>query len=763
LSRAFRAASAAIFVLVPTPLIAAQDAIFVLVPTPLIAAQEEPTTRSEADMEEPKSAASDSELIVITGARTRLPVTALPLRADVIDKKSLDQQVAISGSLVDAVSALSPAFSPTREKLSGAGETLRGRSPLFAINGIPQSTPIRDGSRDGYTIDPFFIDRVELIYGSNALQGIGATGGVVNQVTVGPPREDGVSGRVLAQATLDDELSGSGFGWKTAGLVGWREGAFDATFGAAYEKRGVFHDGNGRRIGVDGTQGEVQDSKSWSLFGRFGWQIGETTRLELLANHFELKGDGDYVIVAGDRAIGLPTSSVRGDQAGKPPSNNVDTWSLTLTQDDLFGGSLTAQAFYNKSEDVFGGGIFDTFQDPTIAPVNTLFDQSANESEKLGAKITYEREIIRGLTGTLGFDALNDRTQQVLVQTDRAWVPPSTYVSLAPFAQLNLALLNKKLRLAGGLRWQNDKLKVDDFRTLAATTAPVYGGIEVAGGSPSFKDLLLNGGVVVEPINGLRAYASYAEGYTIADVGRILRGIGQPNLDIDDFLDLQPVVSNNRELGIEWTRGPVTASAAYFWSTSKNGSVLVFQNDVFNVQRQRIEIQGLELNATWRTPLTGLDLSAGYAHFNGRTDGTPNDGEDKVNMDLDGANMSPGRLNLAANYSSGHFSARAKAHFYLERDFDLIAVAPGTSVQRAVEREQAFQGYALIDAYGRYRTRFGDISLAVHNVLDKQFITYNSDTTRAVIRSADLAVIGDNDLYFAGRGRTFTLGISKDF
>jgi iron complex outermembrane receptor protein len=49
--------------------------------------------------------------------------------------------------VVDAVaSADTPSFSPTRQKLSGAGETLRGRSPLYAINGIPQSTPLRDGS-----------------------------------------------------------------------------------------------------------------------------------------------------------------------------------------------------------------------------------------------------------------------------------------------------------------------------------------------------------------------------------------------------------------------------------------------------------------------------------------------------------------------------------------------------------------------------------------------------------------------------------------
>ncbi|MEN3976883.1 hypothetical protein WJU21_17345 [Emcibacter sp. SYSU 3D8] len=46
-----------------------------------------------------------------------LPPSALPLTINVIDEITLEQQVSISGSIVDAVSALSPSFSPTRQKL----------------------------------------------------------------------------------------------------------------------------------------------------------------------------------------------------------------------------------------------------------------------------------------------------------------------------------------------------------------------------------------------------------------------------------------------------------------------------------------------------------------------------------------------------------------------------------------------------------------------------------------------------------------------
>ena len=64
----------------------------------------------------PVSESADN--IVVTATRTILPANALPLTVDVIGQEALNQQVAIGGSIVDAVSALTPSFSPTRQKLS---------------------------------------------------------------------------------------------------------------------------------------------------------------------------------------------------------------------------------------------------------------------------------------------------------------------------------------------------------------------------------------------------------------------------------------------------------------------------------------------------------------------------------------------------------------------------------------------------------------------------------------------------------------------
>ena len=714
------------------------------------------------------------ETIVVTAARTILPPNALPLTIDIIGKDALDQQLAISGSVTDAVANLTPSFSPTRQKLSGSGESLRGRSPLYAINGIPQSTPMRDGSRDGFTIDGFFVDRVELIFGSNALQGIGGTGGIVNQVTVGAPKEEGLSGRVLLQGTADNDFSGAGMGGKAGGLVQYKAGRFDASVGATYEIRGVFSDAKGRPIGLNLTQGETQDSKATNFFARLGYELSPSARLDLIASRFELKGDGDYVAIPGNRALGLPTSAVRGTPPGVPAANRTESVALSLTDTDLWGGNFVSQIFFNRSRDTFGGEVRDaqgryiaTFQDPAIGPIGDVFDQSQNRSRKLGAKFSYERAVpgFEDLTLTIGFDALVDKTEQALIATNRVWVPPSDFQSLAPFGQANLKLFDGVVRLAGGLRWENVKIKIDDFHTLASTTfvacpappatQPVpcglasYGGVDVVGGKPRFEDLLINGGVIVEPWDGIRAYASYAEGFTVPDIGRITRSVNRTGVDIDTFLDISPVVSNNREIGFEVKRGPVDASAAYFWSSSDKGQLLITRPDrIFDVQRLRVEIQGLEVNLGVQTPIDGLKLNVGYAHLIGRfdSDAVP---DGKVDSDLDGVNISPDRLNLAASYNSGLFSARIQTQVYMKRRFDGKARAAddarGSSLKLA---DNDFGGYTLTDAYVRYQTGFGGISLSAQNLFNKQYIDYSSDTR----------LPGDQLSYFAGRGRTFTLG-----
>ena len=65
-----------------------------------------------ADATDTEQDDNPSSEIVVTAARSQLPASALPLTVDVIDSEALERQVLVSGSTVDAVSALLPSFSP---------------------------------------------------------------------------------------------------------------------------------------------------------------------------------------------------------------------------------------------------------------------------------------------------------------------------------------------------------------------------------------------------------------------------------------------------------------------------------------------------------------------------------------------------------------------------------------------------------------------------------------------------------------------------
>src|SRR5690606_26645363 len=253
---------------------------------------------------------------------------------------------------------------------------------------------------------------------------------------------------------------------------------------------------------------------------------------------------------------------------------------------------------------LYGGGSYATFQDPAYG--DDIFDQSRNDSNKFGSRLTMNWSALADSPVDLsaGVDYLRDTTFQELAQTNRKWVPETTFDNWAPFAQLRYQ--QDRLTVSGGLRYEYGKLNVDDFTTLYA-----YNSTFVEGGEPSFNELLPNLGVVYAFTDTVRAFASYSEGFSMPDVGRVLRGINTPGLSVDSFLDLQPVIADNREVGIEYRGQALRASLSYFTSESDLGTRLQPNEDgIFSVARERTEIDGIEFSASYAlSNTTSFDLN----------------------------------------------------------------------------------------------------------------------------------------------------------
>jgi iron complex outermembrane receptor protein len=144
--------------------------------------------------------------------------------------------------------------------------------------------------------------------------------------------------------------------------------------------------------------------------------------------------------------------------------------------------------------------------------------------------------------------------------------------NFAPFIQAEIRA-HERLTLHAGVRHEYAELEVGSFHTIASTTKPA-GGVSVEGGSPTFEETLFNTGLVFELSDWAQLYANYSEGFGMPDVGRVLRGISQPGMSVDSFLDLQPIVTDNREVGLRFNHGPFDAEIGYFESNADLGARL---------------------------------------------------------------------------------------------------------------------------------------------------------------------------------------------
>lgn len=696
----------------------------------------EPTT---LDLVVTRVAMALEGLEVVTTVRGARTASSLPVKVEVLDETELRTQRTLATNPTEMLANLVPSFSPGRQKLTSSGESFRGRRPLFLVDGIPQSNPLRDGRRDGFTIGADMIERVEIVFGANAVQGLGATGGIVNFITVAPPRSGRLEQRASVGTTVGSDLNGNGLGWRAHYQAGRRFGDVDALAAVTYERRGLQFDGRGRAIAIDNVQGDVADSESRSVFAKVGWEPAPGRRLQLTVSDFHLAQNGGFASVDGDRAIGLPATSIPGNPEGVEPVNDVTAVALDWEQPAL-GGVLSAKAYGQDFSALFGGGRFGTFQDPAIAPEGELFDQSENNSQKLGTRLTWAgADRLEGLIDVIaGFDVLRDETFQRLVQTDRNWVPTTRFYNYAPFVQADLEPWSGTT-LSAGIRWELAELDVPDFTTLAGNRADRM-PVQVRGGSPGFDAPLFNVGAVVSPASGLRFYGTVAQAFTMPDVGRVLRGVSEEGTSVDQFLDLQPVETDNLEAGAAWGTGSTRVSATWFRSDAELGSRLVPNADgIFEVRREPTRTSGWEF--TGRVdPSSTLSVTAGYSLLEGTFDG---DLDGTYESDLGAADIGPNRLNLGVDVTpEGPVTARLQALRYFDREFRDAADAVTAR----------FDGYTTVDAAVSFRLPGPTVTLAVSNLLDTQYISYYGQ-----------AATDRNDRFFAGRGRTLTLTLDAGF
>ena len=135
----------------------------------------------EASAETAKTTVLDT--IAVTGSRGGQQISETARTIYVVESQQIQMRARSGESLQQILAQEVPSFDPASQgSRTSYGQNLRGRTALILIDGISLNSA-RGLSRQFDSIDPFNVERIEVLSGATSLYGGNATGGVVNATT----------------------------------------------------------------------------------------------------------------------------------------------------------------------------------------------------------------------------------------------------------------------------------------------------------------------------------------------------------------------------------------------------------------------------------------------------------------------------------------------------------------------------------------------------------------------------------------------------
>ncbi len=571
--------------------------------------------------------------IVVTAGRKPEHISTVPSSISILTSKEIEAQSQINTNISNILGNTIPGLGVSNNKATNTGQTLRGRSVLVLIDGIPQSTPLMNGARDIRSIDPAVIERVEVIKGATSIYGNGSAGGIINYIT--KTNKDALksfSGITNLRSTINPFHSSETMGYRIDQTIFGRSNKWNYTASGTIDYTGLQRDADGIALGqVDG----LSNSYQYNAFLKVGYDINSNSGLSVLYNFYNSSQHAKYISQTGKYGQS-PTIGVKGDDPGKPTGTPYNhNAMLNYYHNNLIGAtSLQASLYYNSFRSM------NRYIEKGTAWYGPGQTQINSEKKGLRLNLNTPFEVLKSSAEvTYGIDLLNDITDQNLTD-GRIYIPDMNMVNIAPYAQLKIDFF-ENLIFKGGVRYENATVKIKDFHTIA-TGPNNEGSIAVTGGKIPYKGATFNAGLRYNKFDYFNPFVSFSQGFAINELGRIVRRATDNDLD---SIKTDPVITNNYEIGFSSAYSIFNFSASYYYSTSKMGVELVDIGGYLVAQRLPEKVQGLEftLNAKLSDKWT---LGGTYAHVEGKAEEA--DGKSHY---LNGTRITPDKATAYLYYS----------------------------------------------------------------------------------------------------------------
>ncbi|WP_278286558.1 TonB-dependent receptor [Zhouia spongiae] len=673
--------------------------------------------------------------IIVTANRSRETIDEVPSSVSVITSATLKELTQTSNTISDVLVHV-PGIAFSTNKTSNTGQTLRGRNMLIMVDGIPQSTPLRNGGRDINTIDPNVIERVEIIKGATAIYGNGADGGIVNYITKkakkGKSFESSTTFNTEGSLVDINESIGTSISQQFSGNTN----KISYVASGNFKQTGVYRDADGEVLSPRYGLGETN---IYNVFGKLQYNFNERNIIEGMYNYYSSNQNTNYVTQGGEYGVS-PTIGVIGEVLGVDQGNRYNhNAQLKYTSLDFFMNTdLNLDVYFQDFKTVYGYSDYFYNDDEGYDG-----GQSQVISSKLGARLNLNTAYTLGenIQGSLiyGLDALSDKTAQNLVD-GRSWVPEMSMRNFAPYIQLK-AIIAGNFILKGGFRYENINIDIDDYQTIF-----IYpyggdtpnGGVNVSGGKLKYNAPTFNVGLRYNEFAEFKPFVSFSQSFSIADLGRTLRSAQENTVS---QIDSEAVIANNYELGFHSDFNRVKFSGAVFVSTSDLGSSYKEVDGVFQILRQPEKVYGFEF--VYDIDLAkNLYTGGSFSYTEGKFDADDNGSYDDY---INGDRIPPVKTTAYLQYKKNNvWDARLSAIFNGSRNrFDANDQGGYAYGQGPVK------SFNLLNFNANYHlTPSTTIGLGIENLLNEDYYTPLSQWSA---RSTD---------YAKGNGTRFNLSLN---
>ena len=684
-------------------------------------------------------AQKDMERIIVSGSRVIESIDEVPASITVVSRKQIEDHLKVNPELQSLLAQMVPGLAPDTGSSSNTGQSLRGRAPLVMIDGVPQSTPLRNGSLGVKTIDPSALARIEVIKGATSVYGNGASGGIINYITKQSTAKDTHEGQVSLSSRFSAVKLEESAGARISAAINGKVENFDYLVTASYEENGVQRDAEGDILGL---QYGLSDAETQNYFTKFGYDFDQEKRLQFSYNYFSSQQKTDLGDVPGDINEGVKTYAIHVPEAlqkrGKPqgPDGNENI-TLKYTDSNIFANSeMTLDVYSQDIENVF-------FFSPNLANPDEGYDggQSIIRSEKRGARATFNTAIdFDGVEATFiyGIDALKDTTSQPLVD-GRVWVPEMEMDSLAGFLQTKW-VIHDDLIVKAGVRRESIDLSVDDYETLKLCRSETQCSVplQVKGDTIDYDATTYNIAIKYNWSDSFSPFFNYSQGSDIADIGRLLRAA---TVDDIGLIQTEASIIDNYEVGFTSLFDQVRLEVAAYRSTSELGTTNSFNEvtGVYEPVRAPQEIWGYEGLVDYRISET-LNVIATYSYVEGKNT--------EADVYLGSRQISPPKATANVNWKPSDTLSLTVSYLYVGDRKRFSPNADGDYVGD----QGPISSYNIVNLSGQYQfAENWNAFMGVENL-------FNSDYYPA--RAQSYTYGGYN---IKGLGTTATLGVTYSF